>query len=259
MTSVIQEHNEHIDQEECPWEDIETLTANGISAVSVPHNFIAIFKINFVSICRLTWRSSKMPEFKLLLLWPCIPEKCDRQIEKQPQITIDIWIIFCLLQLIYFFEVLVQCQGIFWCKSRQIVSILNSIFQRFKAKMLHQWINDVQCRLEVARSKRVILNSPFLVLQFLPKLVTCNLRVLALWLVSRLWPRDRGATEKHVARLVKLNFVDPESSKFHVDPKLWTLFWEGALKLLASQRCMESFEPEKRKSATRCAWHRSSL
>jgi hypothetical protein len=33
MTAVIQEHHEQIDQEECPWEDIETLTANGISAV----------------------------------------------------------------------------------------------------------------------------------------------------------------------------------------------------------------------------------
>ena len=54
MTSVIQEHNEHIDQEECPWEDIETLTANGISAVSVQHDFIAIFKINFASLLRRT-------------------------------------------------------------------------------------------------------------------------------------------------------------------------------------------------------------
>jgi hypothetical protein len=34
MTAVVQEHNEQIDQEECPWEDIENLTANGISAVS---------------------------------------------------------------------------------------------------------------------------------------------------------------------------------------------------------------------------------
>ena len=34
MTAVVQEHHEQIDQEECPWEDIETLTANGISAVS---------------------------------------------------------------------------------------------------------------------------------------------------------------------------------------------------------------------------------
>jgi hypothetical protein len=34
MTSLIQEHHEQIDQEECPWEDIETLTSNGISAVS---------------------------------------------------------------------------------------------------------------------------------------------------------------------------------------------------------------------------------
>lgn len=30
----MQEHNEQVDQEECPWEDIETLTANGISAVN---------------------------------------------------------------------------------------------------------------------------------------------------------------------------------------------------------------------------------
>jgi hypothetical protein len=35
MTAVIQEHNEQIEQEECPWEDIETLTANGISAVII--------------------------------------------------------------------------------------------------------------------------------------------------------------------------------------------------------------------------------
>jgi hypothetical protein len=33
MAALIQEHHEQIDQEECPWEDIETLTSNGISAV----------------------------------------------------------------------------------------------------------------------------------------------------------------------------------------------------------------------------------
>jgi hypothetical protein len=33
MTAVIQEHHEQIDQEECPREDIENLTVNGISAV----------------------------------------------------------------------------------------------------------------------------------------------------------------------------------------------------------------------------------
>ena len=46
MTAVIQEHNEHIDQEECPWEDIETLTANGISAVSVLV-LLPFFNMNF--------------------------------------------------------------------------------------------------------------------------------------------------------------------------------------------------------------------
>jgi len=42
MTAVIQEHNEQMDQEECPWEDIETLTANGISAV-IPHTLNSIY------------------------------------------------------------------------------------------------------------------------------------------------------------------------------------------------------------------------
>ncbi len=48
MTAVIQEHNEQMDQEDCPWEDIETLTANGISAV-IPHTLISISLILFLN------------------------------------------------------------------------------------------------------------------------------------------------------------------------------------------------------------------
>ena len=48
MTAVIQEHNEQMDQEECPWEDIENLTANGISAV-IPHTLNSITLILFLN------------------------------------------------------------------------------------------------------------------------------------------------------------------------------------------------------------------
>jgi hypothetical protein len=62
MTAVVQEHNEQIDQEECPWEDIENLTANGISAVS----FLDWMKPNKLSIVQFTWPQPLQTDVKKL-------------------------------------------------------------------------------------------------------------------------------------------------------------------------------------------------
>ena len=188
-----------------------------------------------------------MPEFKQSLLWPCTPERFNSKSLSQKISLIlgcNTFFIFsfCAVSKEFLMPMSTNCK-------RPSVTCSCSII-------------DIHNRLEVARSKRVILCA-FLVMCcfWLNTIEEQFYRVLALWLVLKRWRRDRGSRKIQYHQYAHnfLNQFIPESSKFHVDPKLWTLFWEGALKLLASQRCMESFEPEKRKSATRCAWHRSSL
>jgi predicted metal-dependent TIM-barrel fold hydrolase len=90
MTAVIQEHNEHIDQEECPWEDIETLTANGISAVSVLV-LLPFFSMNFDRLLQTDVKKLKDAGIQTVAALTMHTRKVQPQ---ESKITIDIYMNF---------------------------------------------------------------------------------------------------------------------------------------------------------------------